>query len=186
MSFWGSLLGGQDKNLNTLIGQYGQVGGSQVGQGQSNQNTASNFWNSIVGGDATKQMQALAPEVSSAKTSTANDQKTNSMFNARSGGTAAKNAASTDTLHGYITNLIGNLTNSSASSLANLGTSQVSTGLGALGQEQGANAERMQNWSNSILGLGVTKAAGYGEGLGLNWLGGKLGQNNSNDNNDSY
>ena len=181
MSWFGSLFTGASPELNTLIGQYGQVGGSQVGQGQKNQNTASSFWDSIVSGDSTKQMQALAPEISALKTSTAQDQKKNSMFNPRSGGTAASNNAASDQAHGYITNLIGNLTNSSASSLANLGTSQVGTGLESLGMEQGASAERMQNWSNSLFGLGITKAAGYGEGLGLNWLGGKLGQNKSDD-----
>jgi hypothetical protein len=180
MSWFGSLFTGASPELNTLIGQYSQVGGSQVGQGQKNQNTASSFWNSILSGDSTKTSQALAPEISALKTSTAQDQKTASMFGPRSGGTAASNAAASDKAHGYIADLIGKLTNSSASSLASLGTSQVGTGLESLGMEQAASAERMQNWSDSILGLGLTKGAGFAEGAALNWLGKKMGMSSDN------
>jgi hypothetical protein len=175
--FFGALFGGQSKNLDKLIGQYGQIGGQQTGEGQSNENTASNFWNSIVSGDSSKISQALAPEISAAKTSNQQTQKTNAIFGTRSGGTAASNAASSDALHANLVNLTGSLTNSSASNLASLGTNQVSTGLGALGQQQNAVAQQMANWSNSILGKGISSAASFAESYGLSKL---PGANNSN------
>jgi hypothetical protein len=177
-----ALFGGKDVNLNNLISQYGQIGGQQTGQGQKHENQAGDFFSSLVSGDASKQMQTLAPEISAAKTSNQQSQKTATEMGTRSGGTAASNNASSDKLHSDITNMIGSLTGGAASSLASLGSSEMSTGLGALGQEQGATAERMQNWSNSILGMGLAKGAGFGEGLGISWLKGKMGGSNNDSN----
>ena len=168
--FFDSLFGGKSAELNTLIGQFGQTGAQQTGAGQKNQNTASNCWDAIVGGDSSKTMQALAPEVSAEKTSAANQNKTNAMFGTRSGGNTASAAATNDKVHSDITNLIGSLTNSSASNLASLGTSQVSTGLSSLGMEQGATAERMKNWEDSILGRGITTAVSAAETYALQAL----------------
>ena len=162
MSFWGSLFGGSSPELNNLIGQFGQSGSSLLGQGQKNQNQAGDFFSSILSGDATKTAQALAPEISAAKTSNAQTQKTNSIFGNRSGGTTASNAASGDKLHSDITNLIGSLTNSSASSLASLGSNQVSQGQSSLGQEQSAVNQQISNWQNSILGGFLTGGAAIG------------------------
>ena len=170
--FFSALFGGQDKNLNSLIGTFNQAGSSSLGQGQKNQNTAGNFWNSIISGDSSKTAQALAPEISSEKKAVQQDQKTSAMFGNRSGGTAASNNAATDKVHSDITNLVGSLTNSSASSLASLGSAQVGEGSGLLSQEQGADAARMENWSNSILGLGLTKGSGFAEGLDLSGISG--------------
>ena len=182
--FLSALFGGQDKNLNTLIGQYGQLGGSLTGSGQTNVNKASDFYSSILSGDASKQSQALAPEISAAKTSNQQTQKSNAEMGTRSGGTAASNNASSDKLHSDITKLIGSLTGKSADALGSLGTSELSQGLGALGQEQGATAERMQNWSNSILGLGLTKGAGFLEGMGLSGIAGMAGGAGKQNNDD--
>jgi hypothetical protein len=180
MSFFGSLFGGQNSTLDSLIPTFGQVGGNQVGQGQKNQSTASDFWNSIVGGDATKTMQALSPEVSAEKKSSQLDTKTATEMGNRSGGTNASNAASKDKIHSDVTNLIGNLTNSSASNLASLGTSQVSTGLSAYGMQEQASQEQLSNWRDSILGKGITSAAAFAESYGLNKIpGAKNSQNNN-------
>ncbi len=167
MSFLGSIFGGSSPELNNLIGQFGQIGQQQTGQGQGYQSKAGSFWGDIISGNSSKTMQALSPEISSAKTRNQQDQKTATQFGTRSGGTAASNAASTDKLHSDITNLIGSLTNSSASNLANLGSNMVSTGLGSLQMEQGAVQQRIQNWSDSIFGRGLTTAAATGEALAL-------------------
>ena len=170
MGFFSSLFTGQDKNLDTLIGQYGQVGSNLTGTGQKYTGKAGDFFSSILSGDTSKISQSLAPAIDAAKKSTSQDQKTATMFGPRSGGTAASNAASADKTHGFIADLIGNLTGSSANSLASLGTSMTSTGLGALGQEQEANKERLDNWANSIFGLGITKTAGAGISAALGAL----------------
>ena len=167
MGFFSSLFGGSSPELNSLINQYGQTGTSQVGQGQKNENTASSFWNSILSGDSSTTSKALAPQISGAKTRANQDIKTSSLFGSRSGGTAAHNEALKDALHSDITNLIGSLTGSSASSLASLGSTQMSTGLGALGMEQGAVQQRIQNWSDSILGKGITSGVASAESAGL-------------------
>jgi len=94
------------------------------------------------------------------------------MTGGRSGGTAAANASSADKVHSDITNLIGNLTNSSASSLASLGTNMVSTGLSSYGMQQQASQEQMANWQNSILGRGITGGVAAAESFGLGAAGG--------------
>src|ERR1700678_2882806 len=117
-NFWSSLFGGSNSTLNNLIPTYGQIGGQQTGQGQSNENAASGFWNSILSGNASTQAQALSPEISAATTSAQQQNKTNALFGNRSGGNTASAASTNDRVHSDITNLIGSLTNSSASSLA--------------------------------------------------------------------
>jgi hypothetical protein len=167
MGFWGSLFGGSSPEQNALIKQYGQIGTQATGEGMSDINAGSGFWKSILSGDSSKQMQALAPEINAAKKSASQDNKTSAMFGTRSGGTAAGNAARTDALHGYIANLLGNLTGKAADSLTSTGGNLLSTGLGALGQEQEAVQQRMQAWSDSILGRGITTAVAAGESYAL-------------------
>ena len=165
--FWDALLGGQDSTLNSLIGQYGAVGGNQIGQGQKYTSKAGDFFSNIVNGDTSKISQSLAAPIDAAKTSTQQDQKTTSMFSPRSGGTAASNSAASDKAHGYIADLIGNLTGSSANALASLGTTMTSTGLESLNAEQAADAQRYSNWMDSILGKGTTTAVAAGEAYAL-------------------
>lgn len=165
--FLDSLFGGKSSELNSLISTFGNVGQTNVNQGQSNENAGSKLWKDIVSGDATKTMQAIGPEASAEKTSAANSNKTTAMFGNRGGGTGASTAATTDKVHSDLTNLIGSLTNSSASNLVNLGENQVTTGLGSLSQEQGAVQQRIQNWSNSILGKSITGAVSAAESAGI-------------------
>jgi hypothetical protein len=181
--FWDSLFGGSSSNLNTLIGQYGQAGASELGQGQKNQNQAGNFFSSILSGDSSKVSQALSPQISAAKTSAQQQNATNAQFGTRSGGTAASTAATSDKVHSDITNLIGSLTNSSASNLASLGSTQVGQGSGLLSQEQGAVEQRMQNWSNSLFGQAIGFGTGKAFGYGLNSIFGQKTPNQNNQNN---
>lgn len=161
--FLSSIFGGQNKTLNSLIPTYGKIGSTQTNQGQDYENTAGKFWGDIISGDATRQAQALAPEISAAKVSDQQTQKTNTIFGNRSGGTAASNNAATDKTHSDITNLIGSLTNSSASSLASLGSNMVSTGLSSFQAQQQASQQQLSNWSNSIFGKGIAGAVNYAE-----------------------
>jgi hypothetical protein len=167
MSFLGSLFGGQNTTLSQDMAQFGKIGQQQTGQGQNYENQAGTFWSDLLSGNASKQAQALAPQISAAKTRTSQDQKTNTMMGGRSGGTAAANASAQDKLHSDLTNLIGSLTNSSASGLENLGTNMVSTGLGSLKDQEEASQTQMQNWSNSILGKGITTGVSAAETFAL-------------------
>jgi hypothetical protein len=153
--------------LDSLIPKYGAVGDYGTTQGESDINAGSGFWKSILSGDSSKTSQALAPAIDSAKKSASSDMKTTAMFGGRSGGTAASNAAKSDTVHGYITDLIGNLTGKAADSLTSTGGNLLTTGLGAYGQQEAASQEQMQNWSDSILGKGITSGVAAGESAGL-------------------
>lgn len=167
MSFFGSLFGGQNKTLSGDINQFGSIGGYATGQGESDTTAASTFWKSILSGDKSQISKALAPEISAQQGEVAQGKKTLAEFGNRSGGTTAKAASMDSTARGNITNLIGNLTNSAAGGLASTGSSLLSTGLGAYGDQVKASQIQMENWSNSILGLGITQGAGFGEGFAL-------------------
>ena len=166
-NFFSSLFGGSSSELNSLISQYGQVGSNSVGQGTKYLNQAGDFASGIVSGDSSKVSTLLAPEIGAAKKSAQEQTKTNATFGTRSGGNTAKNAAENDKVHSDITGLIGSLTGSSVSELGSLGSNLLSTGLGALGQEQGAVQQRMDNWSKSILGKSITGAVSAAESAGI-------------------
>jgi hypothetical protein len=166
------LFGGKDSNLNTDIGATGQLAGWATGQGEKNLTTGSNFMNSIVSGDSSKINQALAPEISAAKKSASQTTKGNTIFGTRSGGTAASNAATTDKLHSDITNLIGSLTGNAASTLMSAGSNELSQGAAAYSQNADLSAQRMKNWSDSILGRGITTGVAAAESYALGGMSG--------------
>jgi hypothetical protein len=184
LGFFGALFGGKDVNLNTDIGATGQLAGNLSGQGQKYTNQAGDFFSSLVSGDAGKISQTLAPQISAAKTANQQSQKSNTEMGTRSGGTAASNAASSDKLHSDITNMVGSLTGGAAGSLASLGTNLTSQGLSAYGQNADLSAQRLKNWSDSILGLGLTKGAGFLEGMGLSGIAGMAGGAGKQNNDD--
>jgi hypothetical protein len=160
MSFFGSLFGGSNPTLNSNIQQYGQIGSFATGMGEKDTSQASNFWSNILSGDSSKIAQSLAPQISAAKTSANQNNKTTAEFGTRSGGNAASTAATNDKVHSDITNLIGSLTGNSASNLASLGSSSLNTGLSAIGAQTQASQQQMQNWSNSILGKTISQGIG--------------------------
>lgn len=165
--FFSSLFGGQNTTLNKDIDQSGQQAGFDTGQGQSDVLAGTDFLKSILGGDATKQAQAIAPEISAAKTSQQQDQKTLAQNGTRSGGEAASSAADADKTHATITDLLGQLTGKAATSLPSIGTNLTSQGTAATAQQANEAQERMQNWLNSILGKGISTAAQAAESAGL-------------------
>jgi len=165
--FFSALFGGQNKNLNTDIGATGQIAGFATGLGESNVTAGSDFMKSILSGDSSKISQALAPTISAAKTSAQQQNKTNSIFGTRSGGTAAEAASTDDRTHATITDLIGNLTGSSASNLLSSGSSLLSQGESAYGDNAKLSQQQMENWSNSILGKSITGAVSAAESAGI-------------------
>ena len=162
-SFFSALFGGSSQNLNQNIAKTGQIADFSTALGESNATAGSDFQKAILSGDSTKQMQVLAPVVSAAKTSASQQNKTNSIFGTRSGGTAASAASTDDKVHGDITNLIGTLTGKSADSLLSSGSTFLNQGESANMDNASLGAERFTNWQNSILGKGITGAAQYAE-----------------------
>lgn len=167
MSFFGSLFGGSSPTLNSDISKTGQIADFSSSMGQSNTSAGSGFFNSLVSGDSSKIAQTLAPQISAAKVSNQQTQKTNSIFGNRGGGTAATNAASSDKLHSDITNLTGSLTSGAAGTLLSSGQNLLGTSLGALNQQAGMSQQQMENWANSILGKGITSGISSLESAGL-------------------
>jgi len=165
--FWSSLFGGANSTLSNTMGQTGQIAGVASDQGQKNLSAGSNFFNSLLSGDSSKVAQTLAPEISAAKVSNQQTQKTNATMGNRSGGTAATNAASSDKLHSDITNLTGSLTGGAANTLLSSGSGLLTTALGGYKQQADMSQQQMENWSNSIAGLGITSAIGGAEGFAL-------------------
>jgi hypothetical protein len=160
--FWSSLFGGSNSNLSGDIGATKQIAGFSQGLGQQNVTQGSNFFSSLLNGDASKTAQVLAPEISSLKTSTNQDQKTAAQNGTRSGGTAAGSAASKDKVHSDITNLTGSLTGSAASNLLSSGQGLLGTALGAYGQNADMSETQMQNWAGSLFGGAITGGAAIG------------------------
>lgn len=174
MGFWGSLFGGSNPTLNSDMKQFGQIGSFATNLGESDTSKSSNYWSSLLSGDASKSAKALAPQISASKVAGQQQNKTGAEQGTRSGGTAASTADTNDKTRGNITKLLGSLTSSAASSLSSQGSSAMNTGLSALTSQENASQQQMQNWSNSILGKGVTTGVSAVESYGLGAAGGKL------------
>lgn len=167
MSFWSSLFGGQNKTLSSAIGKAGQVGDFATGLGESASTTAVNFDKGIASGDPAQIAKLLAPAISTLQNQKQQQQKSTAEFSNRSGGTNASSATAGDKVRANLNDMVASLTGKAVGDLGNLGTSLTSTGLSGLGDSVKYSQQQMENWSNSILGLGVTQGAGFLEGLGL-------------------
>ena len=174
MGFWGSLFGGSNPTLNSDMKQFGQIGSFATNLGESDMSKSSNYWSSLLSGDASKSAKALAPQISASKVAGQQQNKTGAEQGTRSGGTAASAAATNDTTRGNITKMLGSLTSNAASSLSSQGSSAMNTGLSALTSQENASQQQMQNWSNSILGKGITTGVSAVESYGLGAAGGAL------------
>lgn len=122
----------------------------------------------ILSGNSQQITQALAPQISAAKTSAQQTNKTNAEFGTRSGGTAASAAATNDKVHSDITNLIGNLTGSAASGLTSVGQNLLGQGISgsstAFGEAKQMQAQRAAK-INDIFSSSASLAAGVIGGL---------------------
>jgi hypothetical protein len=163
VSWFGSLFGGQNPTLNSTINQSGSIGGFATGMGESDLTAGSNWMNSIISGDPTKIAQALAPAISGQQGQVSQAKKGLAEFGTRSGGTASATANLDSGARGNIINLVGGLQSGTASNLTGTGSNLLNTGLGAYNQQAQLSQQQMQNWSNSILGKGISGAVNYAE-----------------------
>ena len=170
MSWFSSLFAGQNPTLNSTINQSGAIGGFATGAGEGATSAGLNWMQNIIGGDPSKISQALAPEISAQQGQIQQQKKQMAEFGTRSGGTASAAANADAAGRGNIINLVGGLQSGTAGNLATAGQNLINTGLSAYNQQAEMSQQRMQNWSDSIFGLGITKAAGFGLGAGLGAL----------------
>jgi len=166
-AFLSSIFAGANPTLEKDIQDSGQQAGFDTGEGQSDVTAGDAFLKSILGGDASKTAQVLAPQISALKTSVQNDQKTAAQNGTRSGGTTAGNLAASDKAHADITNLIGDTTAKAATALPEIGTTLTQQGTAATGQQAKMTQEQMQNWANSILGKAISGGVGAAESYGI-------------------
>jgi len=171
MGFWSSLFGGSNSTLNSDMNKFGQIGGFATGLGEKNLSQASNFWSSILSGDQSKTSKVLAPQINNIQQGSQQQKQGLAQFGSRSGGTNASAQQIGDKSRASINNMVSGLMSSSASSLGSSGSGLLSQGASAYGQQADASQTQMQNWSNSLLGLGVTKGIGGAEGAAMSALG---------------
>ena len=118
--------------------QFGGLSTQQIGAGESAQTAAETYFNNML----TDPTKALAPEISAGQNQVEQQRLQDANFGNRSGGTNASTQNTEGAERGNIINLMGNEQGSAASALGTLGTSQVSEGSNALGNE----ADLAQNW----------------------------------------
>ncbi len=174
MGFFGSLFGGSNPTLSKDINQFGQIGGFATGLGEKNLSQASNFYSSLLSGDPSKQAQALAPEISGIQQSAQQARNVGAQFGNRSGGTNAQMQMAGDQSRAQINEMISGLLGTSASGLGSMGSNLLSQGQQAYQSQVEASQQQMQNWSNSILGRGITSGVSAAESFGLGAAGGSL------------
>ena len=174
MSFWSSLFGGSNPTLSKDIGQFGQIGSFATGLGEKNLSQSSNFMSSILSGDQSKIGGVLGPDISSIKGQGMQSKLGTSQFSNRGGGSNATMQAADDTSRASVNKMISSLLGTSASGLASSGSSLLGQGIQATGQQAKLSQEQMQNWSNSILGRGITSGVSAAESFGLGAAGGAL------------
>lgn len=146
-------------------GQYGALDQSTkfaTDLGEKNSLASSDFMRSVLSGDSTKISQTLAPQIGAAKTSAQQQNKTNTQFGTRSGGTAASSNAANDKVHSDITDLIGSFTGSSVSGLASSGDSLLAKGMtgqqALFGEAEKLHAEKKAKTDGLINDIGKTAA----------------------------
>lgn len=170
MSFWTGILAGQNKDLNSDINKFSDIGGFATDLGEKNASEGSKFFSDIVSGDQGRIGKALGPEIGTIQTQSNQNKKQTAEFGNRSGGNNAAMQTSGDTARASINDLVSKLLGTSASSLLSSGSTLLNQGMDAYGKNAELSNERIKNWSSSVLGMGVTSAISAGESFALGKL----------------
>lgn len=136
------------------------TGQAATGIGLSDVSQASNFWDTILSGNMQNISALLGPQFSAISGQAQQNIDTTGQFGNRSGGTNAAIQSTTNSVRGADTSLIDQLTALAPTELGQLGSSTLSTGVGA---QEGAfsaastiqqqNASRWNDIFNSITSL---------------------------------
>lgn len=112
-------------------GALGNIGGFSTSTGMGDVSQASDFWKAILSGNQTQMSRVLGPAYSNINQRGGQELKTLSEFGTRSGGTEAQQQQIGDTMRSQASTLEGNLLGGAASSLGQIGSGLLSTGLSA-------------------------------------------------------
>lgn len=158
MSWLSSLFSG-DKSVSKAASSLMTTGTQATGQGMADVGAASNFFNQILSGGASR---VLAPQISSIEKQQQQQVQSAGQFGTRSGGTAASMQAAGDVTRGQINDLIASMTGTAASNLSSIGTNLLGIGTGAsqAGAQLQAQNKSLFSTLLSDVGSGFGKAAG--------------------------
>lgn len=130
--------------------QLGQVGGSELGQGQGYTTQAGNYYSNILSGNPSQIAQSLAPQISAQQGQLQNQQNMNAQFGNRAGGTNASNQAAAGQARGNIINAIGGAQSGAAGALGSMGSNLLSQGAGNVENEANMAYKSNQDTLNEI------------------------------------
>jgi hypothetical protein len=167
MSFFGSLFGGSNPTIGAGMKQAGQTSQWASAKGQGLTGQAGDFYSGLLSGDPKAMSKLLAPQIATQQQQGQQAKQTASQFGNRSGGTNAAMQTIDDKTRANLGSMISSLTASGAAGAADIGKSLIDTGLTSLGMQVNMSQQQMENWSNSILGKGVTQAASTAESAAL-------------------
>jgi hypothetical protein len=168
MGFFSSLFGGSSPTLNAGIKAAGDTASFATGFGKNLSTQAGNFYSDLMSGDPAKVAKLLAPQIKSQQDQAQQARQGMAQFGTRSGGTAAKGQTLGDTTRANIGTMVSDLTGKAVAGAQQMGQSMLDTGIKSLDQQFQFSQAQMENWSNSILGTGLTAGAGFLEKAGLN------------------
>lgn len=148
---------------NQQYGNLTSASGFATNLGESDLASSSKFMQAILSGDSSKVSQVLAPQISAAKVSAQQNNKTSAELGTRSGGDAASIAATNDKTHSDVTDMIAELTGSSASGLSSAGSGLLSAGMSGdiagFGEAQKLQQQKLSQFNN-IIGSSASVASG--------------------------
>src|SRR5271167_2623329 len=133
--------------------QLGQVGGSELGQGQGYTTQAGNYYSNLLSGNQSQIAQSLAPQISAQQGQLQNQQNMNAQFGNRAGGTNASNQAAAGQARGNIINAIGGAQSGAAGALGSMGSNLLSQGAGNISNEASLARSQQQAQLGDIAGI---------------------------------
>jgi len=166
---------GINPTLKAGIKQAGQTSTFANTKGQGLTGQAGDFYSTLLGGDPRAMSKLLAPQIGTMQKQGQQQKQTMAQFGTRSGGTTAAGQSIDDSTRANISNMISSLTGTAAGGAQQMGQNLIDTGLKALGQQVDYSQQQLENWSNSVLGQGLAKGAGFLESAGLGAAGGMMG-----------
>lgn len=161
--FYSSLMGGQNKTLNSDINNMGSLAGYSSNTGEKGMNAAMGYDTGILSGDPAQVAMTLSPEIKAAQEQAQQNKNTVAQFGNRGGGMNAVMAGLDDATRAKLISLMGGLRQGAAQNLGQLGTANLQLGQQGTMDQAALSQQRLQNWMNSILGKAMTSAAGAGE-----------------------
>lgn len=142
----GIFAGGASPEEKAMYGATANIGRFGTSAGEADISKSQDFWSAILSGDATKIATVLGPEMSAFNRQGQQRKQTTAQFGTRSGGTTGAMQTIDDATLSSIRSMISQLTGGAATSLGQMGTSLLNTGLQGTTSAFGeANIMQQQN-----------------------------------------